>query len=213
MNLSIPLLCEPLKMKSLGTSADSIQPHKMAKADVVEPKTNDVILPSGHLPSLPLPPRTTKVPQSCDARFELPENFQPKPYHVVIGRGKASKTALGNQRLIKIATSFLPRYKQCKSKIQKTAIVTEIVQAVEDSCPPAAIVNEGAFIKFISGRWWKVDGHAGKFNPKRCYGIFTLFFSFFLFKKYGNLMPNVVVCTIRYYLNFVLQLEKRLDIA
>ena len=163
MNPSTSLLCEPLKMTTACTplvarSSDLIglKAPFLTKADFVPPKAIDVA------PSPILSQRVPNVPQSCNARFQLPDDFQPKPYHVILGRGKASKHAEGNKRLNVIVTSFLPRYKLCKSKMEKTEIVSEIVQAVEDSCPPSS-AHDGAFIKLINGRWWKVDGHAGTF--------------------------------------------------
>ena len=94
------------------------------------------------------------VPRNCIAKTPLPVAFQPGPYSVVIGRGKACTEAVGNRRLRVLAVTLLPQYKQCTNKIDKTAVVSRLVDMVREACPT------GAFVKQIDGRWWECDGHA-----------------------------------------------------
>ena len=81
----------------------------------------------------------------------LPEDFEPLPYSVVIGRGHVAKASTGNRRLDVIASSFLPRYTKSTAKAAKTEIVTEIIATIRNACPV------GSFIRYADGRWWEVD--------------------------------------------------------
>lgn len=94
------------------------------------------------------------VPRNCVTKTPLPIEFRPGPYSVVIGRGKLNTEAIGNRRLRVLALTVLPQYKQCTNKIDKTAVVTRLVDMVREACPT------GAFVKQINGRWWECDGHA-----------------------------------------------------
>jgi hypothetical protein len=69
---------------------------------------------------------------------------------VHIGRGKICAEATGNRRLRVIASSFLEEYKAASTKIQKSVIVSKIVDVIQDACPV------GAFVKYQDGRWWEV---------------------------------------------------------
>ena len=83
----------------------------------------------------------------------LPEDFVPTPYTVVCGRGRKCTAAVGNRRLQVIATMFIPKYKECRRKEDKTEIVSQILAMVKSACP-----EEGqAFVKYHDGRWWEVE--------------------------------------------------------
>ena len=89
----------------------------------------------------------------------LPIEFQPTPYSVIIGRGKAFNDAEGNKNLQLIAKQFLPQYTNSNiTKQEKTQIVTQIIDMIQISCPANA-----AFIKLVAnGRWSTVDSHTAR---------------------------------------------------
>jgi hypothetical protein len=82
----------------------------------------------------------------------LPQDFQPKPYSIIIGRGKESKGVFGNHRLRVLATSFLPKYSAASNKGSKSKIVSSIVRIIRDACPTGAFIRLGK-----DGRWDEVD--------------------------------------------------------
>ena len=90
------------------------------------------------------------------ARKLLPLDFRPNSYSVVIGRGKVCTDAVGNKRLRVLASNFLEQYASCQTKVEKTEVVSQLVQIVKDGA------NVGAFVKRINGRWWEMDGPTGK---------------------------------------------------
>jgi hypothetical protein len=95
---------------------------------------------------------STRSPQ----RRPMPRDFQPSPYSVVIGRGKKSADAVGNRRLLVLASSFLPQYVEAgESRREKTKIVSKLISVIRD-----ANSDGDPFVKFEDGQWWAADGLA-----------------------------------------------------
>ena len=92
-----------------------------------------------------------------DCTSLLPPDWEPSPTTVVIGRGKVCSTAKGNARLESVCKTYLDKYKMAKSKLEKTALVSMIVETVQATCPV------GAFVKYSNGRYWEVEDHSGTF--------------------------------------------------
>eukprot|EP00980_Cylindrotheca_fusiformis_P021047 scaffold8060_cov110-Cylindrotheca_fusiformis.AAC.5 len=90
-------------------------------------------------------------PQAKVKKTPLPANFVPQPYSVLIGRGKACTNAIGNRRLQVLASSYLEDYNNASTKMEKSVIVSKIVDSIREACPV------GAFIRHEGGRWWEVD--------------------------------------------------------
>jgi hypothetical protein len=86
----------------------------------------------------------------------LPMEFQPTPYSVIFGRAKTVKEAVGNQRLRVLADLHLAEYAEATCKVDKSMVVTSIVDAVRTGCPQQK-GGGGAFIKFRNHRWYEVD--------------------------------------------------------
>ena len=86
---------------------------------------------------------------SSSTKEPLPQGYSPSPESVVIGKGGHTR---GRSRLRMIAAKFLEEYSQATTKIEKSAIVSKIVEIVQKGCP-----DGGAFIRFADGRWWEVD--------------------------------------------------------
>lgn len=82
----------------------------------------------------------------------LPEDFVPGPYDVVCGRGRRCFTHIGNQYFRGVVAQYIERYSTCKSKLEKTSILGEIVTRVRAFSP------KGGFVKKDpqTGRWLEV---------------------------------------------------------
>lgn len=96
------------------------------------------------------------MPRNRTAPMKLPLDFKPTPYSVIVGRGKLISESVGNRRLRVLATTFMQKYSQASSKIEKTTTVSRIVEIIQEACP------FGAFIKLDDGRWWEVDDHTAR---------------------------------------------------
>ena len=102
------------------------------------------------------------MPRNRDYNTSLPEDWEPTPHSVVIGRGKSRTNNEGNQKLQSICQTYLEKYSNATSKLEKTTMVSRIVETVQDACP------KGAFVKFVKGRYWEVDDHCGKSSLLSC---------------------------------------------
>ena len=91
--------------------------------------------------------------KTVPAAQPLPLDFEPSAYSVICGRGKVCTHAVGNRRLKIIASLFLQKYSNANTKEEKSSIVSEIMDMLEDACPD----SRGAFVRFSNGRWWTVD--------------------------------------------------------
>lgn len=82
----------------------------------------------------------------------LPQDFVPGPYTVIIDRRKRARQATGNQRLRKIAISFLDEYTRASGKPSKSRIVNTIWRMFVEACPEG-----GAFVRLgPDDRWYTV---------------------------------------------------------
>ena len=95
-------------------------------------------------------------PRNPNSRTPLPPDFFPLPYSVIIGRGKLGTHNVGNRRLRILASTFVSKYSQARSKVEKTTTVSQIVEIIQEACPV------GAFIKLANGQWWEVDDHTAR---------------------------------------------------
>jgi hypothetical protein len=83
-------------------------------------------------------------------------NFTPSAYSVLIGRGKLCSEAVGSRRLKVIASRYLDEYSNASSRIEKSSVVTKIVDIIQEACPV------GAFVKQEGGQWWEVSDNLAR---------------------------------------------------
>jgi hypothetical protein len=88
-------------------------------------------------------------PRLCEA--ELPSDFKPGKFSVIIGHGKACKNAIGNRGLKELVAKFMQQYSQADNKREKSDIMTTIMRIIQTACR-----RKGAFVKFAEGSWWEV---------------------------------------------------------
>jgi hypothetical protein len=84
--------------------------------------------------------------------INLADNYVPGKYAVICGRGRACTAWTGNRNLRALVISYLKPYSQAKNKVEKSSIVSVIIESVRQASP------DGPFVKFeASGVWREVD--------------------------------------------------------
>ena len=91
------------------------------------------------------------LPKYRSSTTKLPENFQPTPYTVIMGRGKDAANAIGNRRLKILVETQLAKYLKAKSRREKSFVVAHVLETVQDACPV------GAFVKLEKGSFYEVS--------------------------------------------------------
>lgn len=87
---------------------------------------------------------------SKKAKTLLPADFEPTGFTVLVGRTRECQEHIGNKRLRAIVSNHLQQYNSAPDKLEKTAIVTEVYNAVRAATPI------GHFVKFEKGRYYEV---------------------------------------------------------
>ena len=148
------LKIETIAITPIPLKQDERVERASAAATGTEPVTE---VPTLHLPVTLNAYKGTKVSKEATSR-PLPIEFTPTPYSVICGRGKVCTDAIGNRRLKIIASMFLDKYAAANTREEKSVIVTEIMDIVEDACPD----KNAAFIRYNEGRWWRVESMAAR---------------------------------------------------
>lgn len=86
----------------------------------------------------------------------LPSNFAPGPFDCICARGKRALHHEGNVRFRELIRENLLKYSNAKSKIEKSIIVSYIVDTIRDASPC------GGFVKEIKGHWYQVGDHIAR---------------------------------------------------
>ena len=102
-------------------------------------------------PSRPQYPVTT-----CYEKRALPKGFKPSKYSVICARGNAIKNHPGNIRFLELVDEHLPSYASASSKLEKSLIVSSIIDSIRRLAP------EGAFVKEEKGSWYEMGDHHGR---------------------------------------------------
>lgn len=91
-------------------------------------------------------------------RRDLSGSFVPGDYDVICGKGKGCFNHQGNKNFRKIVGLFLESYSEASSKLEKSAIVSAIIQTVRSQS------GEGGFVKKDSstGLWVEVGDHLAR---------------------------------------------------
>ena len=90
----------------------------------------------------------------CNRKSQtLPPDFTPSNYDVIcLGRGKSAASHPGNRRFQITIQLYNDRYASCKSKFEKSVIVSEIVDSVRENSPMGGFVKRDA----KTGAWFEV---------------------------------------------------------
>lgn len=93
------------------------------------------------------------VINAFEEKQELPQGFQPSEHAVLCARGNAVKNHPGNIRFLQLINENLQNYKEASSKLEKSLIVSSIIDSIRRDAP------EGAFVKQERGVWYEVGDH------------------------------------------------------
>lgn len=123
-----------------------------------------------------------KAKAILEERYYLADDFEPGPTDVICAWGKAAKQVRtyfflinfvyvvfvffthqckqhpGYQRYRDIVRQNLARYDATKTKLERTMIVTEIVEFIRDSSPHGGFVKQDK----ETGRWYEVGDHLAR---------------------------------------------------
>jgi hypothetical protein len=97
------------------------------------------------------PKESMPIPRKKNGKIRLPSGFLPETNSVICGRGKACTTAAGNRRLSVIVEHHLNAYSDAKTKVEKSSIVSKIMEATKQG------KIRGCFVRYEEGAWWEVD--------------------------------------------------------
>jgi hypothetical protein len=81
----------------------------------------------------------------------LPLNFEPGPDDVICGRGKKCYNHIGNERFRLRVLTYLDEYSAAKSKLDKSGVLSKVVDAVRQQSPSGGFVKQDE-----KGRWHEV---------------------------------------------------------
>mmetsp|Transcript_27951 Transcript_27951/g.52411 ORF Transcript_27951/g.52411 Transcript_27951/m.52411 type:complete len:384 (+) Transcript_27951:414-1565(+) len=98
---------------------------------------------------------TNKMPVSKknnSKKTRMPSTFVPSLNAVICGRGKSCTSNPGNRKLRALIRESLDKYGKAANKVEKTEIVTNIIETIKQGCP-----DQPGFLKKEDGVWWEVD--------------------------------------------------------
>ena len=100
----------------------------------------------------PIRSTTNEASQSNASNMTpLPANFEPGPDDVICGRGKKCYNHIGNERFRLRVLTYLEEYSAAKSKLEKSGVLSKVVDAVRQQSP------DGGFVKQDDkGNWHEV---------------------------------------------------------
>lgn len=98
----------------------------------------------------------SKMSQQASGMRRLPGFLGPGEYDVICARGKRALGHPGNRRFRAMIEDNLEKYSKANSKLEKSLIVSEIVDAVRESSP------YGGFIREEGGVWYEVGDHIAR---------------------------------------------------
>jgi len=92
-----------------------------------------------------------RISSAASQMTPLPENFEPGPDDVICGRGKKCYNHIGNERFRQRVLTFLEEYSNAKSKLDKSTVLSKVVDQVRQNSPNGGFVKQDP-----SGRWHEV---------------------------------------------------------
>lgn len=81
----------------------------------------------------------------------LPDHFEPGPDDVICGRGKKCYNHVGNERFRLRVLTFLDEYSRAKSKLDKSGVLSKVVEEVRHTSPHGGFVKQDT-----NGIWFEV---------------------------------------------------------
>jgi hypothetical protein len=106
--------------------------------------------------------RTQSAMKIEGERQLLAADFTPGPYDCICARGKAAASHAGNVRFRSLIDRFKNDYAQAHNKVEKSLVVSEIVDAVRGMSP------EGGFVKKFGNAWYEVGDSVAREKIGQC---------------------------------------------
>jgi hypothetical protein len=88
---------------------------------------------------------------SSDDEKQLASDFQPTEFDIICGRGKGHYNRPGCKRLREVIRGFIPEYLAAKSKVDKSAVISRILDAVKSQNNSTT-----RFVKCKKGTWYEI---------------------------------------------------------
>jgi hypothetical protein len=84
--------------------------------------------------------------------------FSPSSSDVIVGTGREAKLHTGNDTFLELLKhDYLEKYSSAKCKLEKTMIISEIVNAVRERSP-----TQTGFVKRNQDGWYQVEDHLAR---------------------------------------------------
>ena len=99
----------------------------------------------------------------------LPPTFQPGPYDVLCGRGRACKDAPGNKAYREIIMNQLQVYADSTTKLAKGQIISNIMEQIKRLCYAYHKEPIGGFVKQNNSRWYDVGEFLAREKTSQCF--------------------------------------------
>jgi hypothetical protein len=93
---------------------------------------------------------------SCETK-SLPASFVPGESDVICARGKQAKNHSGNVRFRAVVNDHLEVYSKAATRMEKSLIVSSIIDAVRNATPSGGFVREEG-----DGSWYEVGDHIAR---------------------------------------------------
>jgi hypothetical protein len=97
------------------------------------------------------------VTKTSNDMTPLVEGFAPGRLDFICARGKRALGHSGNRRFRALVHSCLEQYSKTSSKLEKSLIVSRIINSVREASPEG-----GFFVKEKGGRWFEVGDHIAR---------------------------------------------------
>ena len=86
----------------------------------------------------------------------IPGDFSPSDNDVICSRGKQAQNHPGNLAFQSIIDEHLSEYSSAPGKIEKSIIVSDIIEAIRRKSP------NGGFVKLVGGQWYEIGSLAAR---------------------------------------------------
>lgn len=93
---------------------------------------------------------------NTDGMAALATNFHPGPFDVICARGRSAHNHSGNRRMRVLIEMNLGKYSKATTRLDKTIIVSSIVDSILESSP------SGGFVREEDGRWYLAGDHTAR---------------------------------------------------
>jgi hypothetical protein len=100
---------------------------------------------------------STNEKNMSDMALVLPSDYIPSSLDVIVGTGREPKNHQGNINFRETLKGYIGRYSNSQFKLDKTLIISEIVQAVRETSP-----TKTGFVKKVNSRWQAVGDHLSR---------------------------------------------------